>query len=151
MDLLISVLGRKDLERHIDEFRSVLAHEPHEYWTGEHFLADLPMKFELSVAAFKKGKLAGYIIASMKQDGPYIHKFMVHPEMRGLSLGARLLDFFEKNIHEKGFSSVDLAVREENLQGIAFYERHGFFAKGRRKDKVDDSDLLLLRKEILIC
>jgi ribosomal protein S18 acetylase RimI-like enzyme len=148
MDLLIRNLTSQDLEKHLDEFVGILSGEPHEYWTGEHFRTPLPLKFELSVAAFSGNMLAGYIIASLKEDGPYIHKYMVRKELRSMSTGKKMLDFFEKKILASGFNSIELSVMEENERAISFYRKNHFFETGRRKDSKDGTGLVILKKII---
>jgi ribosomal protein S18 acetylase RimI-like enzyme len=148
MDLLIRTLTRQDLEKHLDEFIEILSEEPHEYWTGEHFRSSLPLKFEFSVAAFSGDRLAGYIIASLKEEGPYIHKYMVRNDLRSMSVGKKMLDFLEQKILDAGFNSIELSVMEANERAISYYRKNHFFEKGRRKDSKDNTDLVILKKII---
>jgi len=148
MDILIHLLKADFLEAHLSEFIDILANEPGEYWKRNHFMKFLPEKYELSVVATEGTTIAGYIIASLKEKGPHIHKFMVRKDLRRKSVGKRMLDFFEKNIAEKGFSLINLTVRENNYEAITFYKKNMFEASGSRKDPSDNSTLIIMTKKL---
>jgi ribosomal protein S18 acetylase RimI-like enzyme len=149
MDILIKVLQKDILESRVSEFIDILSGEPHEYWKEEHFKMDLPGKYDLSVVAFSGKSIAGYIIASLKEKVAYIHKFMVRKKFRNMSVGGKMLAFFEKNLFEKGFSFIKLTVREDNVMAIRFYERKLFTISGKRPDSTDNSTLIIMIKNIL--
>ena len=148
MDILISILTKDLLEKRIAEFIDILADEPNEYWREEHFRLPLESKFDLSIVAITGPVIAGYIIASMKVDGPYIHKFFVRKEYRNRLIGEKMLRFFEKNIIRKKSGSVSLTVREDNTGAIKFYLRNKFEISGTRKDENDKSNLLIMKKSL---
>ena len=149
MDILIEILQKKVLESRIAEFVEILSAEPHEYWREKHFKLQLPGKFDISAVAFSGSSIAGYIIASVKDTSPYIHKFMVRKEFRGKVIGGKMLTFFEKNLSDKGFSLIKLTVREDNVMAIRFYERNLFTIAGKRPDSTDNSTLIIMTKNIL--
>ncbi len=146
MDILISILTKDQLETRVAEFIDILADEPNEYWQEEHFKLPQESKFDLSIVAVTGSVIAGYIIASLKGDGPYIHKFFVRKEYRSKLIGEKMLRFFEKNIIRKGFKSVSLTVREDNTGAIKFYLRNKFEVSGTRKAGNDKSNLLIMKK-----
>lgn len=148
MDIITDILKRPVLESHLDEFIGILSREPHEYWREEHFTSELPGKFELSVVAMKEENVAGFIIASLKGNGPYIHKFMVRDDLRGKQIGAEMIRFFQANLISKGYNSVELTAREDNPQAIKFYESHEFSISGKRKDSKDGSILIIMKKKL---
>jgi ribosomal protein S18 acetylase RimI-like enzyme len=149
MDILIEILQKQVLESRIAEFVEILSAEPHEYWREEHFKLQLPGKFDLSAVAFSGSLIVGYIIASLKETSPYIHKFIVRKEFRSMSIGEKILAFFEKNLSDKGFSLIKLAVREDNGMAIRFYEKNLFTIAGKRPDSKDNSTLIIMTKNIL--
>jgi ribosomal protein S18 acetylase RimI-like enzyme len=149
MDILIEILQKQVLESRISEFVEILSTEPHEYWREEHFKLRLPGKFDISAVTFSGSFIAGYIIASLKETGPYIHKFIVRKEFRSMLIGEKMLTFFEKNLSDKGFSLIKLTVREDNVMAIRFYERHLFTIAGKRPDTADNSTLIIMTKNIL--
>ena len=148
MDILITNLDRKCLENRISEFINILAGEPNEYWNESHFMLDLPNKYDLSVVVSVEGVTAGYIIASLKEDRPYIHKFMVRKDLRRMKIGEMMLNYFEKNLHKKGFFNIDLTVREENENAIRFYRKKKFVISGSRVDTSNNGLLLMMTKTI---
>lgn len=146
MDILIKTLSRDFLTGHVEEFIDILKSEPNEYWGVDNFLSELNSKYELSVVALDSGFVAGYIIASLKEDGPYIHKFMVRDTFRGKSVGKKMLDFFETKSARLNHHAINLAVLEENEDAIRFYEKNGFRVSGKRTDSKTGSPLLLMTK-----
>lgn len=148
MDILISLLKKEFLEIHISEFIEILEEEPHEYWKETQFNLELPYKYGFSVVAYADSAIAGYIIASLKEKGPYIHKFMVKNSLRRMKIGEKMLRFFEKNLIENGFSTIDLSVIEENDEAIDFYRKNLFKISGTRIDSKDKTSLVILTKNI---
>jgi ribosomal protein S18 acetylase RimI-like enzyme len=84
----------------------------------------------------------------VKENSPYIHKFFVRKEYRNRSCGKKMLLFFEKNITEKGYSFIELTVREDNARAIQFYLKNKFDISGKRTDLKDKSHLLIMTKKI---
>jgi len=148
MDILVTTLSEDFLKSRVAEFVEILADYPHEYWKEEHFLVKKDQKYELSVVALKGEEITGYIIASLKNDGPYIHKFFVRKEYRNRSIGEKMLLFFENIIRDKGYRTISLAVREDNERAVRFYERTEFKTTGTRTDSTDNSMLLIMKREV---
>lgn len=148
MDILVTVLTEEFLKSRISEFVEIIADYPHEYWKEEHFLVKKNQKYEFSVVALKGEEITGYIIASLKNNGPYIHKFFVRKEYRNKSIGEKMLLFFENRIREKGYRTISLAVREDNERAIRFYTRNEFKITGKRADSTDNSMLLIMTREV---
>lgn len=149
MDILINILTRDILTSHVTEFINIIKGEPYEYWQEDHLKSELPGKYDLSIVTFLEGSIAGYIIASLKETGPYIHKFMVRKDFRRMKIGEKMLRFFEKNVSEKGYSSIELTVRDDNLQAIRFYERNLFVVIGKRIDSINNSILNIMHKQLV--
>lgn len=148
MDILIDNLSRQVLESRVGEFVEILSGEPDEYWKEEHFRSELPEKFDLSVVAFSNNLVVGYIIASNKGGSAHIHKFMVQKNFRSKSVGLKMLSFFEKILYQRGYSSVELTVKEKNERAIRFYQSNSFTTVGKRTDSYDCSVLIIMSKNI---
>lgn len=148
MDILVTALTEEILKSRVSEFVEILADFPNEYWKEEHFTVKKDQKYELSVVALKGEEIAGYIIASLKSTGPYIHKFFVRKEYRNKSIGEKMLLFFENRVREKGYRTINLAVREDNESAIRFYVRNEFKITGKRTDSTDNSMLLIMTREV---
>jgi ribosomal protein S18 acetylase RimI-like enzyme len=88
-------------------------------WAEQHFLSDLPGKWELSFAWLDQNPLA-YCVMSRKFGPPHIHQFMVHPELRGRGIGEKMLAEAERRGAET------LKVAKNNVGATRFYERCGW-------------------------
>lgn len=64
------------------------------------------------------------------------HLFVV-PDHQGASLGSRLLSEGESMMAADGHRDVELHVRVDNPQAIAFYEHHGWWMTDRRIHTVE--------------
>ncbi len=130
-------------------FIQIIKDEPFEYWSEEHFLKELPLKFELSLVAVNDFQIVGYIIASANVDCAYIHKFMVDSSYRGQQIGTMLQDVFNKNLIKLGFFSIKLCVMGTNKKAISFYKKNGYFPIGRKMDSINNVELITMKKNIL--
>lgn len=132
MNLKINPLSKSTLKLHVDDFVSMSNRTiEDEYWGSEHFLADLPGKWELSFSvADDAGKLAAFLIASEKKDSVHIHKFVVDKPYQQMGLGSRMLSYLK----EKNTKPLTLKVHVDNLHAIDFYTRKGFTTLSIEKD-----------------
>lgn len=55
------------------------------------------------------------------------------PHARHQGLGAKLLEATLARAWQKGFTRIELSVREDNLNAKALYERYGFVNEGMRR------------------
>lgn len=62
------------------------------------------------------------------------------------SVGTKLLHYFEEHARSKGYTKVDLYVREDNILAHRFYEKNGYRFVEIRRGTVDTN--LLYTKEI---
>jgi [ribosomal protein S18]-alanine N-acetyltransferase len=150
MDLVIQKLTKPVLSGNLDQFIDILKELPGEYWEADHFLKDLPGKFQVSCCAFTEvNKLAGYIIASFHDNsGVHIHKFMITGKLRGRHYGQNLLHFFEGIVRDYNLNNITLKVRAENNDAIRFYKREGFEIESECIDSKNSEVLLIMRKLI---
>lgn len=119
------------------EILSVAADQDGEYWGLEHFLLDMPMKWELSFGLSSGGRIRGYMICSRKDGGGvHIHHFMLAPEMRGKGIGGEMLRFLESRARISGAPEVSLKVHKENSGARRFYAGHGYVEKTVQGDYV---------------
>jgi GNAT superfamily N-acetyltransferase len=111
----------------VDRLMSIVANEPREYWQQEHFLMELPGKWERSLVAIDdSGVIQGFLVASLKGlRRVHINKLAVSPECRGKGIGERLIQAMLSDL-PTFFCSVTLKVYNDNEGAIRFYERLGF-------------------------
>lgn len=130
-DIRIETLSRPAMIAYAAELQKIAADQPDEYWEREHFLYDLPQKWDLSFALFFRGKLAGYAILSRKNDSTvHLHHFMLEPDSRGLGIGGRMMGEVERRARDAGAATLSLKFRAGNIRARRFYERFGLGLSG---------------------
>jgi len=147
MDIVIKQLDYKILQSNLQVFLKILRENPNEYWNEGHLLRDLPEKFELSLVAFNHLEIIGFIIASKKNDGAHIHKFMVAKRFQGKGIGSLMQQHFDEKI-KKSCVTVSLTVVSTNLNAIRFYKGQGYALVDEREDSVNKDTLIILQKNI---
>ena len=68
-----------------------------------------------------------------KDNAFELHFIYVDPQYVRQGIGAQMLEFFEQQGVEKGFSKFVIWVLAENKMGINFYEKHGYGSDGGEK------------------
>jgi|JI10StandDraft_1071094.scaffolds.fasta_scaffold88407_2 ribosomal protein S18 acetylase RimI-like enzyme len=124
MNFTIHALSRDYLEQHIERLILLLHRNLNdEYWSSQHFLTDLPGKWELSLFAQDKSKnITGFLIASKKQSTTHIHKFVVDISVQSSGLGTSLLNHLLTITDD----DLSLKVHLNNIRAIEFYKKNGF-------------------------
>lgn len=149
MDYIIRNLTKNYLLENIIQFKNILKDEKYEYWDEKNFLIEKDLKFNLSLVISKENEIIGYIIASQKNSTAYIHKFMIKKEFRSFGIGSKLLKEFERNALKYNLYSIELSVIEDNTNAIKFYLKNNFKIIGKRKDIINNINLLILTKSII--
>jgi ribosomal protein S18 acetylase RimI-like enzyme len=140
-EVTCSTLTREILQEHLQACIELLAEFPKEYWQEEHFLKELPGKWELSVFASQGQRPCGYIIASRKNRNAHIHKFIVAPAFRAQGVGSAMLDLCLSKARSLDLIAITLWVYADNTNAIRFYQRQGF---GMAAERILDKDRLYL-------
>ena len=91
--------------------------------------------------------LLGYAIAWFIVGEGEVGNVAVHPDARGLGIGARLLDEALAEARRREAEVVFLEVRESNDAARRLYESRGFVEVGRRRRyyRRPDEDALVMR------
>jgi len=105
-----------------------------ESWNIDNLIYELPMKWELSHVALYDGKMVGYQIGSLRDNGVFLNKIVVSREIRGKGIGKKLLKAFLGKSIEKGIQRVRFRVRIDN-PAVEFYNKVGFIPE----EKIDNS------------
>lgn len=100
------------------------------------------------------GKIVGAIAGGMtNSNSGEIYVFYLDPEMRGMGIGTRLLDFATKiQKHSYGASEQWVSVAKGNDYGIPFYEARGFIFQYEELaygTSVEDQDISLKYKRYI--
>lgn len=137
----ITVLDKNTCSVYLQEFIEIIRDNLNEYWTEEHFMSDLPGKWQLSRIVKVDETLAGFIIASRKNENQvHVHKFAVSRKLRSNGIGKKLFEAFREQLEPSSF--ITLKVYKENLDAIRFYENLQFAPD----DESPESELLLTLK-----
>ena len=91
-----------------------------ESWSKQHFLYDLPKKFEISLVAIIDNNVAGYCIASASEEYYYIHRFVTDTNTN-INISTQLLKEFVKDK-----KLIYLMVSTENKNAIRLFESFSF-------------------------
>lgn len=125
------------LSAHLDEFMGILRQYDYQYWGEEHFLRDLPGKWEHSfAAAADSGDILGYVISSRKGPVLYEHKLYVAPGSQGLGIGKKLLMRTLNSGAERGLNIFELTLYTDNAGAINMYKRYGMAICGATGDNI---------------
>ena len=115
------------IDRYEAALIDVASDVPDEYWTKDHFLRDLPLKWALSFVATAAGQVRGYAILSRKAPGhAHLHHFMVHRDHRSGYIGAGMLQEIRRRVGAHELRRLTLKIAADNRLGQSFYRRHGF-------------------------
>ena len=95
--------------------------------------ADGPASRDVIVAETPDHSLTGVVSMGRDPDLPssgHVFSLYVHPEAKGLGVGARLMSAAVERLRADGLSQATLWVFRANAGGIAFYQHLGWFPDG---------------------
>lgn len=99
---------------------------PDEYWEEEHYLKDLPGKWELSFVLLHDGKLAGFSMSSLTNNSVHINRIVIAAEHQRTGAGALLMKLNEENAKLQNREGVTLKVHISNKEAINWYLKKEF-------------------------
>jgi len=120
----------------LHDLDAVLAIEVQAYsfpWTRGNFIDSLAAGYVAEVLVDARGQLQGYFVAMPGVDELHLLNLTVAPSFQGQGLGALMLDALDQRMHDRGWLTLWLEVRESNQRAHALYLRSGFVAVGRRR------------------
>ena len=98
-----------------------------EYWAREHFLRDLPEKWQLSFAVMIDDEPVGYAIMSRPEAGRvHLHHLMLRADKRGQGIGQRMLMQCRSHAQAAGARTLSLKVAAGADRARRLYCAHGF-------------------------
>lgn len=105
---------------------------------------------ELYLVLDESGRPVGALKLSMRGFCglyPYLGLLGVHPESRGLGVGAFIIEEVAKMARESGAKRITLMVSDFNTSAMRFYKRLGFWEMGRFPAAVlpDVAEVLLVK------
>lgn len=81
---------------------------------------------KMFLVAIVGGVLAGSVMAGYEGHRGWINYLAVRPELRRQGVGARLMAEAERLLEEAGCPKINLQVRSDNVDVIAFYRAIGY-------------------------
>ena len=105
---------------------------------------------KMFLVAIVGGVLAGSVMAGYEGHRGWINYLAVRPELRRQGVGARLMAEAERLLEEAGCPKINLQVRSDNVDVIAFYRAIGYevddvVSLGKRLVEDQDPGSLTLR------
>jgi ribosomal protein S18 acetylase RimI-like enzyme len=86
----------------------------------------LQVEPKMFLVAIAGGVLAGSVMAGYEGHRGWINYLAVRPELQRRGVGARLMAEAERLLEEAGCPKINLQVRSENVDAIAFYRAIGY-------------------------
>lgn len=118
-------------------------------WSRRQFESELanPVSVQLLLEISRGGsyKAAGYTVFWVIHGEAHILNIAVHPELRRLGLGRKLLTEAIDWMQGRGVYEVYLEVRKSNAAAITLYRSMGFEAIFERKNYYGDEDAIVMR------
>jgi ribosomal-protein-alanine N-acetyltransferase len=116
-------------------------------WTPEFFRSELGLPMIHARVVDLDGRLAGYLVAWLGQDGGHLGNLAVVPEARRRGVARRLLDDLLDRARSLGVGSIALEVRVSNFAAQALYRGYGFRLAGLRRGYYRESgeDALIMQ------
>ena len=71
-------------------------------------------------------KLVASVMVGYEGHRGWINYLAVDPDHRRLGLGRALMDVAEERLRDMGCPKINLQIRKDNLEAIAFYEQLGY-------------------------
>ena len=111
----------------------------------------LDNKYARYKVALIDGMIIGYGGMWIIVDEAHITNIAVHPEYRGIGVGANILDSLIGTCEHENIPSITLEVRSSNKTAKRLYTKFGFFEEGIRKayyaDNKEDA-IIMWKKDI---
>jgi ribosomal-protein-alanine N-acetyltransferase len=110
-------------------------------WSRMLFERELVTPFARSFVAREKeaGRIVGYLCFWLVDRETHILNLAVHPQYRGMGIGARLLGFGLEYCQNQGVQLITLEVRRSNHKAISLYRDFQFQPQGVRRRYYTDS------------
>lgn len=125
-------MTRSLIVEHIDAFIAMSGQLNNDYWTLDHYLADLEKKWDLSSVVFMDGVLCGFIIVSEKEHSLHINRIVVDKAYQQYGIGRQLVQKAILDCKASNKSLLTLKVDQINKGAIHFYEKLHFTVTGKQ-------------------
>jgi len=133
----IKKLKKSYLRDNMEVFKKILYQVSYEYWTDEHFLLDLPGKWDYSYVAVLKDALIGFCICSIKNANVlHVHKFFIDKKYRGCGIGQNLLKKVISICITNKIGKISLNTYSINVEALHIYKKLRLSIENVSNDKI---------------
>jgi ribosomal protein S18 acetylase RimI-like enzyme len=114
-------------------------------WNDPHkdIARKLSVQRELFIVAMLKEELVGTAVGGYDGHRGWVYYVAVKPDLRRQGIGAALMQRVERELAELGCPKLNLQVRAENIDVVAFYESLGYHVE----ERISMGKRLILNKE----
>lgn len=134
MNIGLRQLDKNELELRLEELllmESDWTGAGETLWQREHFLKELPDKFDLSLIAYSGDEVAGYLVGSSADERTAkLNKILTSQKYRGQGIGSRLWSNFLENLRLREFERLEFKVLPDNENAIRLYDKKGCIFDG---------------------
>ena len=107
-------------------------------WSLAMFVLELSKPMGICLAAWRSGRLTGYLICSRYDTVWHVMNVAIDPDSRRTQIATALLDDLLERVADQE-ARYTLEVRTSNAPAIALYERFGFRSAGLRRRYYSDN------------
>ncbi len=150
--IIISIMNhiiRKATEADIDAVYAIEL-EGHARWNRRQFADELGLTFSRFYVIEEEGIIIGFAVAWIVADEIQLNDIGISTKRRLRGMGTRLLDHIIADASAKHRPvKFFLEVSVRNTVARAFYRDYGFTETGRRLNYYDNTDAIIMEKEIV--
>lgn len=128
----IKPLTKGIITDNLDTFSEMSKQINDDYWTIDHYLADLNGKWELSSVVCIDDAICGFIIVSEKENSLHVNRIVVEKKYQGLGIGKLLLEKAMHDCTRLQKKALTLKVDMSKPEVINFYKHLQFNTTGEQ-------------------
>jgi dTDP-4-amino-4,6-dideoxy-D-galactose acyltransferase len=84
---------------------------------------------------FEENKLKGFVSYKINNDNASVGLIAVNSDYQGKGIGAKLLNYLENLLFEKGVHQLTIPTQLDNIQACNFYQKQGYSIKNKTSIK----------------
>ncbi len=146
----IVLINSSNLENYLQDILEIEGLCFDDSWTDNMFIEEVHNPVSRMMGILVNSELAGYICFWKVKDEIHLMNLAIHPYMRRMGLGKRLLSRMIAEAKDSGIKCIMLEVQEDNINAITLYRDFGFKVMGRRPlyYKESERDALLMESRL---
>jgi [ribosomal protein S18]-alanine N-acetyltransferase len=109
-------------------------------WAAEDFIQLLRQRNVIGMVAERRHRILGFMVYGLKWGELELLNFAVDPLFQRQSVGAQMIERLRGKLPQQRRSSIELMVRETNLEAQFFFRAMGFRAERVERDFYEGED-----------